>query len=174
MPDKCRRGHPSTPENRYPSGGCRPCQQLRDSGVVTDDMRVFGEGRTCNNGHAVVGDNCRVRVYQGVTRYVCVICHDAAHERYRLREKQACVGAYGGCCNCCGESEIKFLTLDHVANDGASHRRSLSARGDNAGGGLTMYRLARKEGYPSKYQVLCFNCNLGKQHNKGVCPHVDH
>jgi hypothetical protein len=33
--------------------------------------------------------------------------------------------------------------------------------------------LARREGYPDKYRVLCFNCNSGAGANGGICPHKD-
>lgn len=34
-----------------------------------------------------------------------------------------------------------------------------------------MYRWLMKNKYPSGFQVLCWNCNMGKQINGGVCPH---
>ena len=61
-----------------------------------------------------------------------------------------------------------FLTLDHVHNDGAAHRRALGKRGI---GGAAMYRILKNQGFPPGFQILCFNCNWGKHHNGGVCPH---
>jgi hypothetical protein len=72
--------------------------------------------------------------------------------------------AYGGCCACCGEDDVRFLSLDHVENDGNEHRKTYNCQ--------QIYWLAKKEGYPKdKYQLLCHNCNMGKSINKGVCPH---
>ena len=76
--------------------------------------------------------------------------------------------AYGGYkCSCCGENEPMFLSIDHVNNDGAEERRS----GKYHGSGTAFYQWLRKNGYPSGYQVLCMNCQVGKHKNGGVCPH---
>lgn len=76
--------------------------------------------------------------------------------------------AYGGYkCNCCGESEPMFLSIDHIDNNGAEERKS----GQYAGSGYGFYRWLRKSGFPPGYQVLCMNCNTGKHKNGGVCPH---
>ena len=79
--------------------------------------------------------------------------------------------AYGGYkCACCGEMEPKFLTLDHVFNNGAEHRRSLGyTKGNGRGGNLVTW--LKKHRYPAGFQVLCMNCNFGKHTNKGICPH---
>ena len=69
-------------------------------------------------------------------------------------------------CNCCDESEYSFLTLDHINNDGAAHRKEV-------GSGDHIWRDLRKNNYPEGYQILCFNCNLGKAKNEGVCPHME-
>lgn len=74
--------------------------------------------------------------------------------------------AYGGAhCNCCGESERRFLTIDHINNDGAAERREMNNRG-----GYAFYARLRTRGFPVGYQVLCFNCNMSKGHY-GICPH---
>ena len=76
--------------------------------------------------------------------------------------------AYGGYkCNCCGESEQLFLSIDHIDNNGAEERRS----GKYNGSGTAFYQWLRKSGFPSGYQVLCMNCQVGKHKNDGVCPH---
>lgn len=76
--------------------------------------------------------------------------------------------AYGGYkCACCGETEPKFLTIDHIANDGAEMRRN----GVHSRGGTPFYQWLRKNKFPDGFQVLCMNCNFGKHRNGGVCPH---
>ena len=75
--------------------------------------------------------------------------------------------AYGGyVCNCCGETERKFLSMDHINNDGATHRRK---HGHTTG--EKMHRWLIRENFPSNMQVLCMNCQWGKRNNNGVCPH---
>lgn len=76
--------------------------------------------------------------------------------------------AYGGFrCNCCGETERMFLSIDHVHNDGAKERKS----GIYKSGGTGFYLWLRKSGFPQGYQVLCMNCQFGKHKNGGVFPH---
>jgi len=74
---------------------------------------------------------------------------------------------YGGNppkCACCNESNIGFLTLDHINNDGAQDRKL-----HGYGPVLNMWII--KNNFPEGYQVLCYNCNCGKARNKRVCPH---
>jgi hypothetical protein len=94
-----------------------------------------------------------------------------ANKRAALeRVKDATFGAYGGyVCNCCGETERTFLTIDHVNNDGAEFRRREFGRRTSAG--KTTYAWLAKRNFPVGYQVLCMNCQFGKRMNKGICPH---
>lgn len=82
--------------------------------------------------------------------------------------------AYGGAkCACCGETEEKFLSIDHVHNDGASHRRQIGAKDGNGKGAATRtLTWIKQNGFPAGFQVLCMNCNFGKARNGGVCPHA--
>ena len=74
---------------------------------------------------------------------------------------------YGGYkCNCCGETERTFLSIDHINNDGAAQRRA-----GLHNGGSAFYAWLRKNKFPDGYQVLCMNCQVGKHRNGGVCPH---
>ena len=76
-------------------------------------------------------------------------------------------------CACCGENILQFLSIDHINNDGAKHRKILG-NGKSRGGtsGQKMYEWLIKNNFPSGFQVLCMNCNCGKERNGGVCPHV--
>ena len=67
-------------------------------------------------------------------------------------------------CACCGEDNRAFLTIDHINNDGSSHRKLTK------GSGSKTYAWLYKNGFPEGYQVLCFNCNHAKYIN-GKCPH---
>jgi hypothetical protein len=81
--------------------------------------------------------------------------------------KDAAYTAYGGyICRCCGETLVPFLSLDHINNDGANHRRSVKRR--------NLYKWLKRQGYPPGFQVLCMNCNFGKARNGGLCPHAVH
>lgn len=84
---------------------------------------------------------------------------------YRMQHKA--IMAYGGYkCACCGETEPLFLGLDHIENNGKEHRESI---GNWGGHGL--YKWLERNNYPKGFQVLCMNCNHGKQRNGGICPH---
>lgn len=65
-------------------------------------------------------------------------------------------------CQCCGESELGFLTLEHLNGGGRQHRR-----GKNPG---TVYQEIIDAGFPEDYSVLCYNCNCSKKVYR-VCPH---
>lgn len=85
---------------------------------------------------------------------------------------------FGGECLCCGETEPAFLTVDHIANDGAAHKRRL-ASGHGAKfahrhiSTYTMILDLIRRGWPvDEVQVLCMNCNLAKR-RLGYCPHGD-
>jgi hypothetical protein len=103
------------------------------------------------------------------------LCPDCANKnRQKVRDKASItrqklralvIQAYGGVCACCGESEPKFLGIDHVFNDGAAHRRELSPS--------RLYRFLKNQGFPKdRYQLLCHNCNLAKGFY-GECPHIE-
>ncbi len=34
------------------------------------------------------------------------------------------INSYGGSCVCCGETELVFLSIDHINNDGDKHRKT--------------------------------------------------
>lgn len=81
----------------------------------------------------------------------------------RLQFRKDAIAAYGGKCQCCGEVQEEFLSIDHVNNDGANHRRKI---------GSEIYRWLKNNGYPKEgFQVLCYNCNCAKEFS-GYCPHA--
>jgi hypothetical protein len=92
----------------------------------------------------------------------------AKTKRNQDRCRDEVYGAYGGYkCNCCGETEQMFLSIDHVHNNGAEERKS----GKYKGSGSAFYAWLCKNNFPKGYQVLCMNCQVGKHKNGGVCPH---
>jgi hypothetical protein len=76
--------------------------------------------------------------------------------------RSAFLSMYGGECTCCHEVESVFLTLDHVQNDGKQHRLDAGRFG--------VYQDAIAQYDPTRFQILCYNCNAVKYHY-GVCPH---
>jgi hypothetical protein len=84
---------------------------------------------------------------------------------WSLKLKTEVMNAYGGKCACCGETELLFLSIDHINNDGAEKRKN----GEPTG--ATLYAKLKRLEYPrEEYQVLCMNCNFAKG-MYGFCPH---
>lgn len=92
---------------------------------------------------------------------------DWANENHRKR-RLLVIMTYGGRCVCCKESELAFLTMDHIDEGGNAHRRTLTKDGSIAGS-PKFYNWLIKNNFPSGFQVLCHNCNFAKSH--GGCPH---
>jgi hypothetical protein len=86
--------------------------------------------------------------------------YSSASGRREIQElRKKVVAGYGGQCACCGEERIRFLNVDHI--NGKDGRR-----------GSKLLRFIIRHNFPPQYHVLCFNCNLGRKLNGGICPHV--
>ena len=83
-----------------------------------------------------------------------------------LSMKEKVFNHYGKFCACCGESEVEFLTIDHIAGGGTQQRLKI---GSSSG----FYKWLVKSNFPEGFQTLCFNCNCArsKPKNQGICPH---
>lgn len=95
----------------------------------------------------------------------CNSCLQRNRELGRGLRKQV-MDHYGGKCTCCGESQLEKLTIDHMDHDGKQHIKEIV-------GGYSdrFYRWIIKHNYPENLQCLCWNCNMGKEANGGICPH---
>jgi hypothetical protein len=122
---------------------------------------------------------CKTRpIHKSTHSSYCRECSAARQREWRLKNQQKnreyannyttnirknVLKHYGNKCACCGEETYQFLSIDHVENNGAKHRKEI-------GYGRNIYFWLKKNNYPSGFQVLCFNCNLAKGH-WGFCPH---
>lgn len=86
----------------------------------------------------------------------------ASNDRYRLQVRMAALAFYGGSCACCGETEPKFLAIDHIGGGGTQHRRTTKI--------TEMARWLKQHQYPPGFRVVCHNCNLARGFY-GACPH---
>jgi len=76
-------------------------------------------------------------------------------KRYRFSKPTCC---------CCKNTDWKFLVFDHIKNRPKSHKNY---------SGVSMARKLDRDGYPRGIQILCHNCNTGKEIYGGVnCPHL--
>lgn len=82
------------------------------------------------------------------------------------RRKSLVFEHYSLSCACCAETNIHFLTIDHIDGDGSSHRKVIGQ------GGRAFYQWLIKNNFPGRFQMLCFNCNHAKS-IYGVCPHQE-
>lgn len=98
----------------------------------------------------------RMRAYQATETA------QAARVRRRDALRDAAHAAYGARCQCCGETEPAFLTVDHVGGWGAAHRKEVS----------NVYQWLKNAGYPQDgtIRILCWNCNCAEG-VRGGCPH---
>lgn len=95
-----------------------------------------------------------------------VICHNCEMVLYRRKIKLEVLTHYSKRKPVCNEKDcdiddIDMLALDHINNDGASHRKEVGVKN-----GVFMYEWAKKNNYPKMFQVLCWNHNIKKQLNK--------
>lgn len=100
------------------------------------------------------------------SRSLCEKHRAAQNERnkkWRLKLRQEVIKAYGGVCQCCSESRIEFLAIDHIEGGGRKQRESI-------GGDAHFYSWLRKNNFPPGYRVMCHNCNFAKG-KYGYCPH---
>lgn len=63
------------------------------------------------------------------------------------------------CCECCGESRIIFLCVDHILGGGGKHRKKI--------GNTYIYTWIVNNGFPKGLQILCMGCNSMKR--KAIC-----
>jgi len=128
-----------------PISGTRQCGTCGEEKSVKD----FGNNPRCKDG----------------LKTECKACVSSRQQGYRQTAKADMIEAYGGKCQCCGEGEPGFLTIDHVNGNGNKHRQQLKL------GGWSFYLWLKKQGYPKgEYRLLCYNCNCSS-HHLGECPH---
>src|SRR5258707_13270164 len=92
----------------------------------------------------------------------CRQCANKQNVEECRRLKRQVIAAYGGKCQCCGESEFHFLSIDHKKSGGRKHKYY----------GRSLYRWLRRNGWPKKLvRLLWHHCNHGRFLNGGRCPH---
>lgn len=92
--------------------------------------------------------------------------HNKSRRDLDLKKKMRVYNHYSNYdikCNCCGEKELDFLSIDHINNDGNTHRKVVKE---------ILYRWLYSNNFPPGFQILCMNCNMSKHKNKNhICVH---
>jgi hypothetical protein len=102
-------------------------------------------------------------------RVGCEKCRKRNSDRaceWHKKNYEAVLDHYGSKCACCGLDDRRFLSIDHINNDGYIKRKT----GEDVTGPRQYARIV-KRGFPKDLQLLCFNCNLAKNRFGGICPH---
>jgi hypothetical protein len=152
-------------------------QHYRKTGVVDDKFQLL----CCNCNHAKhfvdipILDTDRPQYKNGIR--ICQV--KDCYEKYSARG--FCEQHYGvhkktyyrinlikvleSKCACGGESDSKYLTIDHINNDGYLKRHIRTKEHREA---VRLYEQTLL--IPQELQVLCWDCNTAKA-IKGFCPH---
>jgi len=72
----------------------------------------------------------------------------------RVKNREAALRQYGGenpKCKKCLLEDKRALDVDHIDENGSTHRREL--------GHYSIYAWLKKNNYPKGFQILCRNCN---------------
>jgi hypothetical protein len=149
-------------------------------------LSIYNFRLKCKRGHFYTVENT-YKLKDGMRR--CKKCareNDKKHrstEKFRLKHNQYMRQYYPGwvrqlqedtlthygngimACVCCGEKRFLFLTIDHINGRTKEEMKNYKYRG------WQLKSFLRTNNYPKGYQTLCWNCNSGRQLNKGLCPH---
>jgi len=158
-------GQPNSTSNQL----CKRCSKKRSkTEQLTWKQRVA-------NGLCGV---CGKRLLANSSKTRCVICiykHNKWYASSDLRKRRIkndrllrnqILKHYGGRCTCCGETEKTFLAIDHIYGKGNAHRKQI-----NKISGQSYYKWIIEQNFPDYLQVLCYNCNMSKYLNGGICAH---
>lgn len=130
-------------------------------------MEEFKECSRCKKESSISNFSVRQDSRKPYIRGVCKDCYNKRTREHWRKLRIEIFDHYGWICKCCGETIKEFLSLDHIDDDGYLDK---NPNGDKKSG-KELYLLVKKQGFPTKYQTLCMNCNWGKKLGNGLCPH---
>ena len=81
---------------------------------------------------------------------------------YQREARKRVITHYGGMCECCGESHIEFLAVDHIDGGGRKHRVEIKSTN------IALWII--RNNFPKGFRILCHNCNMAYGF-WGNCPH---
>lgn len=174
---KCGETSPATTEffpwrkskNRFDSW-CRLCYRANAARFRTDHPELVKErdraykARTCEANRL---REKRRRETRSLTEKQLAKEHARTHNN---KLKLEALEHYGGAfCQCCGETQLLMLALDHIESNGADHRRELTGGRSMPG---SSYVWAKKNNWPPIFKTMCHSCNFARHWTEGQkCPH---
>lgn len=159
-------GHTVSPKNH---SWCYRCKSHKP-------ISEFGK-----NGHGRIGSGVdwSCRQCTSFIRKTSYKKHRNAWLARRAMYRRIVFNTYSGTpprCQCAGcplpEMNILFLEVDHIRGLGKAEAEYARLHGQRLYKGHHLYRWLIKNNFPSGYQILCSNCNHGKERNGGICPHI--
>lgn len=133
--------------------------------------KIYSKNYKCIDCNSILNKNNWMTSKVAKIHRICTPCHNKRNISQNDKLKIETIDAYGGLCVCCRETELVFLTIDHIDPNGFGNRKKLQKEFNHKMTGANFYRWLKKQGYPKdNFQVLCFNCNFAK-HTLGECPH---
>lgn len=153
---------------------CPQCGITGDTNFYPSTLARKGHTRSCKTCHAKYTNTFRRKnpeYTKKYNQYYRSLYRKELNEKNRqnaANAKRMVYDHYGRVCACCGETGESFLTVDHVKNDGHKH---LGRNGKYRLLGASLHSWIIRNSFPADFQILCFNCNCGKNLNAGICPH---
>lgn len=158
-------------------GGCTECGCKEPEFCVADHVNDDGGLLRKSGKHSISTSLYKWARDNSYPPMLQCLCHNHNHKKeilrigrgdsdaakWKRRRRAEAMHAYGSSCQCCGESDIDMLQIDHVYGNGANQRREMT--------NSRFYIWLRDNNFPDGYQTLCANCNASKHYGGGVCIH---
>lgn len=142
-------------------------EHRKEIGIGGNQLYRYLLNNNFPEGYQVLCNNCNYlkeylrsqNKYKSNTKYAIII----NKQRFNIRLQTLYWYSNGLMeCDCCGESDIRLLTIDHINGGGKQHRIKNKIK--------HIYEYLYYNNYPDGYRVLCWNCN--KSYGQyGYCPH---
>jgi hypothetical protein len=142
-------------------------EHRRDMGVGGDRIYKYVLKNKFPEGYQVLCNNCNfLKEYikvQNKPKSTTIYAIAIRKQRLNMRRQALYWYSNGSMkCECCGENDIRVLTIDHINGGGKQHVIKNNIK--------NLHEYLHYNHYPEGYRILCFNCN--KSHGQyGYCPH---